>query len=88
LGAGVAADDDGGRDGKAEFGDKAVGEGLGFVGDDAPLDVLRGKSGEQGVDFGEERGVAVEALFVFGEVVGAPLGEIGMIGRDACAQLD
>ena len=88
FGAGVDADDDGGRDGEAEFGDKAVGEGLGFVGDDAPCDVLCGELGEQGVDFGEECGVAVEALFVFGEVVGAPLGKIGVFGRDACAQSD
>ena len=53
LGAGVAADDYGGWGNEAEFGDKAVGEYVGFVGDDAPCDVLDGELGEQGVDFGE-----------------------------------
>ena len=86
--ASVAANDNGGRGDEAKFGDKTVGKGLGFVGDDAPLDVLRGELGKQGVDFGEQRGVAVKALFIFGEIVGAPLGEIGMLGRDTCAKAD
>ena len=88
LAAGVAADDDGGWDDEAEFGDEFVGEAHGFVGDDAPFDAAFSEFGDEFVYAVEEGGVLGVAAVVFVKVFGAPSGIVGMVGGDACAELD
>ena len=86
--AGVAANDDGGRDDEAEFGDEFVGEAHGFVGDDAPFDAASVEFGDEFVHAVKEGGVLGVAAVVFVKVFGAPLGVVGMVGGDACAEFE
>ena len=86
--AGVAADDDSGWADEAEFGDEFVGEAHGFVGDDAPFDAAFIEFGDEFVHAVEEGGVLGVAAVVFVEVFGAPLGVVGMVGGDTCAEFE
>ncbi|CWP27338.1 Uncharacterised protein [Neisseria meningitidis] len=86
--AGVAADDDGGWDDEAEFGDEFVGEAHGFVGDDAPFDAALVEFGNEFVHAVKELGVLGVAAVVFLQIFGAPSGIVGVVGGDACAELE
>ena len=73
---------------EAEFGDEFVGEAHGFVGDDAPFDAASVEFGDEFVHAVKEGGVLGVAAVVFVKVFGAPLGVVGMVGGDACAEFE
>ena len=73
---------------KPSLGTRFVGEAHGFVGDDAPFDAAFVEFGNHFVHAVEERGVLGVAAVVFVEVFGAPLGVVGMVGGDACAEFE
>lgn len=83
--AGVAADDDGGRDDEAEFGDEFVGEAHGFVGDDAPFDAASVEFGNHFVHAVEQRGFVGIAKAVCFKAFLPPCCEIRMFGSHADA---
>ena len=83
--AGVAADDDGGRDGEAEFGDEFVGEAHGFVGDDAPFDAASVEFGNHFVHAVEQLGFVGITEAVCFKALLPPCCEIRMFGSHADA---
>ena len=69
LGAGVAADDGGGRRGEAELWHEGVGEAGVFVGYDALANAACVQVGDERGGLREEDGVAPRAALVFGQVL-------------------